>query len=362
LLQGQEISKPLVKSNSKKGKSMTDLAAITAFAGSAKPALRNELEKVVTKAGNSGTPELMAMITYQLGWSGENAGPKAEGKQLRALFCLLSCQAAGGDWKQALPAAAAIELIHNFSLIHDDIEDNGQFRRGRPTIWKVWGEAQAINTGDAIFALANASLLNLADTISVEATLKASTLFQSTCLQLTQGQHLDIAFEDLDQVSIEDYFHMVSGKTAALLAFSFQVGALCAGANPAIQDHYYDFGRSLGLAFQVLDDILGIWGEEERTGKTTSGDLVTRKKTLPVIYGLNQKQDFYQGWISGEMTPNKIHQLSDLLESEGGLSYAQSEAGKLTEQALISLENAQPQGEAGQILKETAHQLLSRQV
>jgi geranylgeranyl diphosphate synthase type I len=341
---------------------MTDLSAITAFADSAKPALRKEVEKVVTKAGSSGTPELMAMVSYQLGWIGENAGPKAEGKQLRALFCLLACQAAGGDWKQALPAAAAIELIHNFSLIHDDIEDNGHFRRGRPTVWKIWGEAQAINTGDALFALANASLLNLADTISVEATLKASTLFQTTCLQLTQGQHLDIAFEDLDQVSIEEYFHMVSGKTAALVAFSFQVGALCAGASQAIQDHYYAFGRYLGLAFQVMDDILGIWGEEEHTGKTTSGDLVTRKKTLPVIYGLNQKKDFYQGWISGEMTPKKVRQLSDLLETEGGLSYAQREAGILTGEAMVSLEKAQPQGEAGQILKETARELLSRRV
>ena len=341
---------------------MTDLAAITAFADAAKPALRKELEKVIAEAGSPGTPDLLAMITYQLGWSGDNAGPKAEGKQLRALYCLLACQAAGGKWELALPAAAAVELIHNFSLIHDDIEDNGQFRRGRPTVWKIWGEAQAINTGDALFALANTSLLNLEDTISLEATLAASALFHRTCLLLTQGQHLDIAFEDLDQVSIEDYFHMASRKTAALLAFCFQVGALCAGAGQAIQEHYYAFGRYLGLAFQVMDDVLGIWGEEERTGKSTSGDLVTRKKTLPVLYGLSLRKDFYQGWISGEMTPKKVRQLSDVLEREGGLSYAQSEAEKLTRQALASLEKAQPQGEAGRILEESARQLLSRRV
>jgi geranylgeranyl diphosphate synthase type I len=341
---------------------MTEPSAINSFADQARPALRKELERTITQADYSSTPELLSMITYQLGWSGDDAGKKAQGKQLRGLFCLLTCQAAGGNWQAALPAAAAVELLHNFSLIHDDIEDNSDIRRGRPTVWKIWGEAQAINTGDAIFALANASLLNLADTISLEATLKASTLFQTTCLQLTQGQHLDIAFEDLDQVSIEDYFHMISRKTAALIAFCFQVGALCAGASQAIQDHYYDFGRCLGLAFQVMDDILGIWGEEERTGKSTSGDLVTRKKTLPVIFGLQQKKDFYKGWISGEMTPNKVRQLSDLLETEGGLSYAQREAGILTGEAMVSLDKAQPHGEAGKILRETAQQLLSRSV
>jgi geranylgeranyl diphosphate synthase type I len=341
---------------------MTELAAITPFADSVKPALRKEIEHVISEAGNLGTPDLLAMITYQLGWSGDEAGPKAEGKQLRALLCLLACQAAGGDWKNALPAAAAVELIHNFSLIHDDIEDNGHFRRGRPTVWKIWGEAQAINTGDAIFALANTSMLQIANTVSLEAALKASSLFHATCLKLTQGQHLDIAFEELDHIPVDSYWKMVSGKTAALLAFSLQAGALCAGADQDIQTHYHDFGHYLGLAFQVLDDILGIWGEEERTGKSTTGDLFTRKKTLPVLYGLNQKKDFYQGWITGEMTPEKIAQLSDLLAAEGGLAFAQSEADQLTAQALAALENARPQGEAGRILKETAQQLLTRQV
>lgn len=341
---------------------MTDLSAIAHFAGIARPALREELEKAIAQAGDHGTPELLTMITYQLGWTGENAGPKAEGKQLRGLFCLLACQAAGGEWRDALPAAAAVELIHNFSLIHDDIEDNGQLRRGRPTVWKIWGEAQAINTGDAMFALANASLLNLAETVSRERTLEASNLFHTTCLRLTQGQHLDIAFEDQDQVELETYWQMVSGKTASLLAFSLESGALCASADPIIQNHFHEFGYYLGLAFQAQDDILGIWGDEERTGKTTTGDLVTRKKTLPVLYGLNQKKGFYEGWISGEMTPEKALHLGELLEAEGGLIYAQSEADRLTEQALTALQNAKPQGEASQILMDTAQQLLNRRV
>jgi geranylgeranyl diphosphate synthase type I len=339
---------------------MTDLSAIASFAGTVRPALREELGKIIAQAGDHGTPELQAMITYQLGWTGENAGPKAEGKQLRALFCLLACQAAGGNWRQALPAAAAVELIHNFSLIHDDIEDNGHFRRGRPTVWKIWGEAQAINTGDAMFALANASLLNLAETVSLEEALKASKLFHATCLRLTQGQHLDIAFEDQDQVALDTYWQMVEGKTAALLAFSLEVGALSASAAPELQAHYRDFGRYLGLAFQVQDDILGVWGEEERTGKSTTSDLVTRKKTLPVIFGLDQKEEFYHGWMSGKMTPEEAFHLGQILEAEGGRAYAQREADRLTDLALKALQNAEPQGEAGAILKETTLQLLSR--
>lgn len=339
---------------------MSDLSAIAPFVRVARPALREELEKVIAQAGNHGTPELQGMITYQLGWTGENAGSKAEGKQLRALLCLLACQAAGSDWQGALPAAAAVELIHNFSLIHDDIEDNGQLRRGRPTVWKIWGVAQAINTGDAMFALANASLLNLAETVSPEKALEASRLFHKTCLRLTQGQHLDIAFEDQDQVDLDTYWQMVEGKTAALLAFSLEVGALSASVAPELQIHYRDFGHYLGLAFQVQDDILGVWGEEGRTGKSTTSDLITRKKTLPILYGLDQKKGFYDGWSSGEMTPEKALHLGQILEAEGGLAYAQNEADRLTDLALTALHNAEPQGEAAGILKETARQLLKR--
>ncbi len=339
---------------------MTDLSGITAFAVTARPALRKELEKTIAQAGHHGTPELQAMITYQLGWTGEEAGPKAEGKQLRALMCLLACQASGGEWKDALPAAAAVELIHNFSLIHDDIEDNSHFRRGRPTVWKIWGEAQAINTGDAMFALANAALLNLEGILSPEASLQASKLFHNTCLRLTQGQHLDIAFEKLEQVDLDTYWQMVSGKTAALLAFSLEAGALCANADPKIRGVYHDFGHYLGLAFQIQDDILGIWGEEELTGKSTTGDLITRKKTLPVLYGLSQNGDFRRRWSSGEINPENAPKLAEILESEGGRAYAQSEADRLTEQALASLKKAQPQGEAGKILTDTTSALLNR--
>ena len=340
---------------------MTDISGFKSFSELARPALRQELEQAIAASAEHGTPGLQEMITYQLGWSGENAGIKTEGKQIRPLLVLLACQAGGGDWKNALPAAAAVELIHNFSLVHDDIEDDGEVRRGRPTIWKKWGEAQAINTGDAIFALAYASLVNLVEKTSPEIGLKAGKIFHQTCLRLTQGQHLDIAFEDQEKVELESYWQMVGGKTAALLAFSLEVGALCAGVSPEIQAHYRDFGHNLGMSFQVQDDILGIWGAEEKIGKSTTGDLLTRKKTLPVLYGLAQEKAFYEGWKDGEITQEKALVLSQILEAEGGRAYAQSAADRLTDLALNALENANPEGEAGEILRDLAKNMLKRQ-
>jgi geranylgeranyl diphosphate synthase type I len=340
---------------------MSKISSFEMFAESARPALQAELKRAIAASAQNGTPLLREMISYQLGWSGENAGPKAQGKQIRPLLVLLACQAGGGDWKKALPAAAAVELIHNFSLIHDDIEDNSEVRRGRPTVWRIWGEAQAINTGDAVFSLANAVLLDLRDTTSPEIALAAGKLFHQTCLRLTQGQHLDIAFEEQEQVELESYWQMVGGKTAALLAFSLETGALCAAVSAEIQSHYRDFGHYLGMAFQVQDDILGIWGAEELLGKSTTGDLVTRKKTLPVLYGLAQNKAFYEGWNEGVITPEKALQLGEILQAEGGRAYAQSTADRLTDLALTALENANPGGEAGHILRDLAKKMLKRQ-
>lgn len=339
---------------------MNDKSDFAAFADKTRPAIKEEIQQVITQSGDHGCGGLKEMITYQLGWTGDNAGPKAEGKQIRPLLVLLAAEAAGGEWSSVLPAAAAVDLIHNFSLIHDDIEDNSDTRRGRPSVWKLWGQAQAINTGDAMFALANLSILNLERTTSNEISLQASSLFNRTCLRLTQGQHLDIRFEELEQVSLDDYWLMVGGKTAALLAFCLEVGALSAKISSDIQSNYRDFGHYLGLAFQVLDDILGIWGEKDHIGKSNTSDLVERKKTLPVLYGLAQKKEFYEHWSIGHINPDDALMMSQMLEVEGGLAYAQNEANRLTDQALTALENAQPQGEAGSALKELAGKLLNR--
>lgn len=300
------------------------------------------------------------MMCYHLGWEGENAGPTATGKRIRPILVLLTTAASGGSWQRALPAAAAIELAHNYSLIHDDIEDNSDIRRGRPTVWKRWGIAQAINTGDAMFSLAHLALLDLRETTIPEIALEAAAIFQTTCLQLTQGQHLDIAYEERNDLTLGDYWPMIEGKTAALLAACTELGALISETSGQIRQSYRDFGLHLGLAFQVLDDLLGIWGDEDRTGKSAASDLVEGKKTLPVLYGLEKSDKFAARWAAGPILPAEAPDIADMLEAAGAHAYTQEEASRLTDKALSALESANPQGDAGEALFELTRKLLQR--
>lgn len=323
-------------------------------------ALEADLQRVVAINDTPQLTELHTMMRYHLGWEGENAGLTATGKRIRPLLVLLTTAASGGDWKRALPAATAIELVHNYSLIHDDIEDNSDIRRGRPTVWKRWGIAQAINTGDAMFTLAHLALLGLRGKTSAAIALEAAAIFQETCLQLTQGQHLDIAYEERIDLTLNDYWPMIEGKTAALLAACTELGALIAETPGQIRQAYRDFGLFLGLAFQALDDLLGIWGDSNRTGKSTASDLVEGKKTLPVLYGLATSPKFAKRWAAGSILPAEAPEIADMLESAGARAYAQKEASRLTDKALNALEHASPQGDAGEALVKLAQKLLKR--
>lgn len=325
------------------------------------PAIEKELKKAVDKVRGPGFEELSAMMAYHLGWEGEGAGPEASGKRIRPLLVLLTAAAAGGNLEAALPAAAAIELIHNFSLIHDDIEDKSPLRRGRPTVWEIWGTAQAINTGDAMFSLAHLTLLDLEVTASPAIALQAARILQETCLSLTQGQHLDMAYERRGSLTEADYWPMVNGKTAALLGACTELGALAAGAATARRLAFLRFGRSLGLAFQVQDDILGIWGYTGKTGKSAESDMVAGKKSLPVLYGLGKKGLFAERWLQGPITSSEVIGLARQLEAEGARAYAQEAASRLTGEALQALLEASPEGEAGLALVELAELLLKRQ-
>ena len=261
------------------------------------PIIEKELIAVVQDSVSDAYPVLREMLSYHMGWTGEGAGPQTQGKRLRPVLLLLSVVAAGGDWQQALPAAAGVELLHNFSLIHDDVEDNGDLRHGRPTVWVKWGVPQAINAGDLMFTISNQAILNLRRSYSAEVVLRAQGLFQQTCVKLTQGQYLDMWYENMDNLALDAYWSMVAGKTAALLACCTEMGALLGGADMAVCDKYHQFGHLLGLAFQAQDDLLGIWGDVERIGKSTSSDLFTKKKTLPVIFGLQKNGEFAKQWL-----------------------------------------------------------------
>jgi geranylgeranyl diphosphate synthase type I len=324
------------------------------------PAVEDELQKIVAHTNQPGLEGLYSMLAYHLGWEGEDAGPEARGKRIRPLLVLLSTSAAGGEWRCALPAAVAVELVHNFSLVHDDIQDQSPLRRGRTTLWTKCGIAQALNAGDTLFSLAFISLASLEQTVSASVALKAGRILSETCMALTQGQYLDLAYEARGDLTLDAYWPMVNGKTSALLSACTQIGALAADAPQGICDAYRRFGHLLGLAFQAQDDLLGIWGDAALTGKSIDSDLLTGKKTLPVLYGLAQNGLFAQRWLNRPFKAEEIAPLAAQLEAEGGRSYTQERTTNLTEQALQALAEAGPVGEAGEALVSLAKRLVSR--
>jgi geranylgeranyl diphosphate synthase type I len=324
-------------------------------------AVEIELKNAVKRVDEIGNPLLHEMLSYHMGWLGEPANSESRGKRIRPLLVLLSCSAAGGNWKQAIPAAVAVELVHNFSLIHDDIEDRSSLRRGRLTVWKKWGIPQAINAGDAMFTLAHLQLLNLKNNLTISATLKSIEILQQACLHLTQGQYLDLSYERRDYVSLDDYWAMVEGKTAALISASTELGAISATDDEHICKCYRNFGKTLGKAFQVQDDYLGIWGSTSITGKSNQSDLATGKKTLPVLFGLENSPEFRNCWNNGTVNKESIKKMINMLEVSGAKSFTQSRANELIDQSLKELFEASPTGIAGNILVDMAKYLLYRQ-
>jgi len=325
------------------------------------PEITSELRRIIGLVDKPGLEDLHFMLSYQMGWVGEKSGASAEGKRVRPLLVLLVNGAARGNWHDAIPSAAAVELIHNFSLIHDDIEDNSPLRRGRSTLWKQWGIPQAINTGDTMFTLANVALSGQSKVSSPEITLRANEILQNTCLKLTQGQYWDLAYESRNDLSVEDYWTMIEGKTATLIGTSTQLGALTAGGNLELQEIYYEYGLSLGLAFQVIDDMLGIWGDSEVTGKSIESDLVAGKKSLPVLYGLSLGGPFAERWMEGPIMPHEVPSVAKQLEDEGVYAYTQERAERYTSKAVSALHDAQPDGVYAAALQSLTNSLLSRQ-
>jgi len=320
-----------------------------------------ELQKQVSRLDTLHTKPFHEMLTHHMGWTGEGAGPEATGKRIRPLMVLLTTAACGGDWKNALPAAAAVELVHNFSLVHDDIQDNSPKRRGRDTAWILWGAPMAINVGDALFVLSNQAIVDLKENHPADTVLSAAEILHNTCLELTRGQFMDMSYEERTDLTTDDYWPMIAGKTAALLSASCHLGALLGGADETRQDAYRSFGQYLGLAFQVQDDILGIWGNESVTGKSAASDLVEGKNSLPVLAGLSANGKFAERWKKGPIKTEEVGDLAKLLVKEGGYEAAYNASTQMTELALLNLREAEPQGEAGDALFDLAEKLLRRE-
>ncbi len=291
----------------------------------------SEIDAEISEIIDERDSHLYDMLRYHLGWmdSKGRVRKRSNGKAVRPTLCLLVCEAVGGAYQPALPAAAAVELVHNYSLIHDDIQDDDVERHHQPTVWRVWGKAQAINAGTVMRMLANVALRRLK--VSPAKKLRIQNLMDEATIRLIEGQYLDISFESRNDISTSDYIDMVGCKTAALIACAVGSGAELGTGDRKTISSLQEFGWNLGMAFQTKDDILGIWGKKEETGKPSGNDIRRRKKTLPIILGIQRAAGPYR------------KQLLDIL-SEHSLRVHSSDKDNLSEDSVQSiigiLENA----------------------
>ena len=286
---------------------------------------------------------LFAWMRYHLGWEDREGRPTdgSPGKLLRPAALMMAAEACGQDLAKAAPAAAAAELVHNFSLLHDDIEDESERRRGRPTVWTFAGTAQAINAGDGMYTIARLALHRLLDAgVDERRVLAAMRELDDACLRLLEGQYLDLSFEGRTEVTHEQYLEMIEGKTAALFCASFAIGAHLAGAPGSAVAALREYGRRVGLAFQAVDDLLGIWGDPAVTGKPVGDDLASRKMTYPVIGALatGAATALEAAYHGPRDEPLDVPALAAAIEAAGGRAATEALAAEQVERALAVLE------------------------
>jgi len=301
-------------------------------------ATEQEILRLVSDEKSS-TAGLYEMCRYHMGLDGSGSS----GKRIRPLLGLLAYMSITGDYHKALPGAAAVELGHNFSLVHDDIEDGDRERRHRPTLWAVHGIPQAINAGDALFTLSRKALHRLTDLgFSDTKVLRLFRLHDDTCLALCEGQYIDIwASERSEPMSVDLYFEMIGKKTAALIAASVEAGAVLATDDEQLIDRYRAFGWALGIAFQLNDDLLGIWGDQAATGKAPS-DVARHKKTLPLMHAYEhatpaQRARLQAIWDTPEPTDAEVAEAVALLEALGSRDFTRDHARRYRDEALDHL-------------------------
>ena len=261
-------------------------------------ALQAEIETemhTIRAAQHEVAPLLWEMIDHHFGWQETPSGMVSSvgsGKKVRPVLMALVAEAICGTHHHVLPAGAALELLHNFTLIHDDVMDRSPTRRHRPTVWALWGATQAINAGDALYALANLAMVHLLERdVPPARVVRACRVLSQACLWTAEGQVLDIAFTERPVVSPNEYVTMVAHKTGKLLEAATMMGALLSTDDEAVIRAYGQFGLDLGIAFQIRDDYLGIWGQADATGKPTTEDIREKKKSYPVLVALERANE-----------------------------------------------------------------------
>lgn len=278
---------------------------------------------------------------YHLGWwDSRGREEHGGGKALRPALVLLAAEAVGGQVEAAMPAAVAVELVHNFSLLHDDVMDGDEVRRHRTAAWKVFGVAPAILAGDAMLNLAFRVLTDARN----ECRGDGSRMLAAAVTDLLEGQEQDLGFEERHEIAVAEGLRMARLKTGSLLEYSCGLGALFGGADSTSIGRLRTFGADLGLAFQIVDDYLGIWGDPRRTGKPVHSDLLRRKMTLPVAVALNSEtkagKELAAAYRSGD--EQEAHRLARLVEAAGGREWCLAEAIVLLERSLAVLRAGLP--------------------
>ena len=329
--------------------SATEAAALPPMFGRYKNDMERELRTTVTIAQEDledrcASVPISGMLQYHMGWvnaEGESSlSPSSQGKALRPTLCLFVCEALSGEWSHALPAAAALELIHNFSLIHDDIQDGDVERRHRPTVWALWGQPQALIAGNAMRCLADYAALEITQReVSQDKALRASWLLTQGYLDMTKGQCLDLAFENSMDIGISDYLTMISCKTGALIRCGMEMGALVGSEDEQAIRAFAGCGSLLGLAFQIKDDALGIWGDEAATGKAVGNDIRRKKKSFPIVYALESagkaaRQRLTEVYSKSSLEDGDVDDVLTVLEEINAAAYAQNAMNSKADLAL----------------------------
>ena len=308
---------------------------------------RDSLAAELRSAMPESPPQLYDLLKYHMGWVDSNgvpvAGAESQGKALRPTLCLFSCEALSGQWETALPAAAAMEFVHNFSLIHDDIQDGDAERRHRPTVWAVWGIPRALVAGDAMFSVADATAHRLSlQRLPASTVLGVSALILQGYLEMIEGQCLDLSFEEDVQVGVGDYLGMIALKTGALIRCSMAIGASIGSDDRAVVEAFSRSGSRLGRAFQIRDDVLGMWGEEENTGKAVGADILRKKKSYPLAYALDNASSSTRQRLIGvlqktELLRDDVDEVLAILDEVGAQEAARDLVYRNAEQAVEEL-------------------------
>lgn len=332
-------------------------------------AVLTEIESGAPHAGPADLP-LYGVLRYHLGLRNASFEPERSdpGKRLRSKFCLLCCDASGADPRLAVPVSTAVELLHNFTLIHDDIQDRSKLRRHRPTVWSLWGIPQAINAGDAMFAAAHVALgRSLRRGVSAEDTLDLSMELHLATLRIVEGQVLDLGFEQRRDVSPAEYLSMIEGKTAAIIRFACWAGARIGQAANERLPAYQDFGRAVGMGFQIRDDFLGVWGNEASTGKAPADDIRRRKQALPLLLLIERTTDSHREEIEylygqDEISPEEVQRVLELMERYEVSDSVQMEVMRWHDHALDLLEQLDISGASASTLGALVDGLVERTV